>query len=278
MSESFSTVRHPSPPAFFPYRFNAESRPGALPAPPRSPTLTVLIGPYATVTPAIALYLMVLSSSFCHSLGWTPTRVLGAPPLPIAPEGSPHAVHIDGWCFELDTLALGESAFQTVDMLFYLGNCCIHVLFAHTICEIRGSLDIMIVSDLAIPLVTWFVALYGQKYPDHIDVCPAVHVHTRLVARLTRSMRGNRTKVGQWEHGLTARQISRARRARKWYQNGRPVRLEDRWVQLVDGFLMWIREVLEDFLVPEDHLYFQQAHDGQEEASRSALADMGLNV
>ena len=153
MSESFSAVRHPSPPAFFPYRLDADSLPGALPAPLRSPTPTVPIGPYARVTPAIALYLMASSSSFCHHLGWTPTRVLAALPPPIAPEGFPHAARIDGWSFGLDTLALAESAFQTVDMLFYLGNCCIHDLFARTICEMRGCPDITIVSDLAIPLV-----------------------------------------------------------------------------------------------------------------------------
>ena len=66
MSESFSTVRHLSPPAFFLYHFDANSLPGASPAPLRSPTPTVPIGPYARVTPAIALYLMASSSSFCH--------------------------------------------------------------------------------------------------------------------------------------------------------------------------------------------------------------------
>ena len=95
MSESFSTVRHPSPPAFCPYHFDADSSPGASPAPPRSATPKVPIGPYARVTPAIALYLMASSSSFCHHLGWTPTRVLAAPPLPLAPEASPHAARID---------------------------------------------------------------------------------------------------------------------------------------------------------------------------------------
>ena len=203
--------------------------------------------------------------------------MLAVPPFPIAPEGSTHAARIDGWSFELDTLALAESAFQTVDMLFYLGNCCIHDLFARTICEMHGCPDITIVSDLAIPLVVWFVALYGQKYPDHIDVSTALHVQTRLVERLTSLMKGNRTNVGQREHGLTARQISRARTARRRYQGGRAVRLEDRRVELVDGFQVGMREVLEDFLDPEDRLCFQQVHDGQEEACGSALADLGLN-
>ena len=48
-------------------------------------------------------------------------------------------------------------------------------------------------------------------------------------------------------------------------------------MELVDGFLVGMRDVLEDFLDPEDRLCFQQVHDGQEEACRSALADMGLN-
>ena len=87
------------------------------------------------------------------------------------------------------------------------------------------------------------MALYGQKYPDHILLCPAVHVDTRLVERLTSSMRGNRTNVGQREHGLTARQISTARTARRMYQARRPVSLEDRQVELVDGFLVGMREV-----------------------------------
>ena len=169
------------------------------------------------MTPAIALYLIESSSSFCHDLSWTPTRVLAAPPLPIAPEGSPHVARMDGWSFTLDTLALAEGAFQTMDMLVYLDNCCIHDLFARTKCDMRGCPDITIVSDLAIPFVAWFMALYGQKYPHHINVCPAVHVHTRLVERLTRSIRGNRTNVGQKEHGLTACQISRARTARRGY-------------------------------------------------------------
>ena len=78
-----------------------------------------------------------------------------------------------------------------------------------------GSPDITMVSDLAIPLVAWFVALYDQLYPNHINVCQAVHVQMRLFERLTRSIRGNRRNVGQREHSLTALQISRARTARR---------------------------------------------------------------
>ena len=59
-----ATVRHPSPPDFFPYRFDADSLPGASPAAPGSPTPTIPIGPYARVTPAVAVYLMASGSSF----------------------------------------------------------------------------------------------------------------------------------------------------------------------------------------------------------------------
>ena len=106
MSESFSTVGHASPPTFCPYGFDAVSLPGATPAPPRSPTTTVPIGHYARVTPPIALYMIALSSSFCFHLSWTPTTVMGAPPLPIALEGSPHAVRINGWSFELQVVGV----------------------------------------------------------------------------------------------------------------------------------------------------------------------------
>ena len=55
----------------------------------------------------------------------------------------------------------------------------------------------------------------------------------RLVKPLTRSRRRNRTNVGQRKDSLTARLISGARTARRRYQNGRPVRLRDRRVELV---------------------------------------------
>ena len=83
--------------------------------------------------------------------------------------------------------------------------------------------------------------------------------------------------MGQREHGLTARQISRARMARRRDQGGRAVRLEDSQAELVDGFLVGMREVLGDFLDPEDRLCSQQVHHGREEACRSTLADMGFN-
>ena len=55
------------------------------------------------------------------------------------------------------------------------------------------------------------------------------------------------------------------------------MRLEDLRLELVDGFLVGMREVLEKLLDTEDRLCFQLVHDGQEEACRSALADMRLN-
>ena len=173
--------------------------------------------------------------------------------------------------------SMWRGGFQDLDMVLYLGDFCIHDVFAHTIQEMRGSLDITIVSNPAIPLVAGFMPLYGQMYPNHIIVSLAVVVLMQLAERWTRSMRGNRTNVEQSEDGLTARQISRARPALMRYQSRRPVRLEERQVELVDGFLVGIREALGEFLDLEDHLCFQQVHDGQAEACRSALADIVLN-
>ena len=161
MSKSFSTVdlpspatvRHPSPPDFFPYRFDADSLSGASPAPHSCLTPTIPIGPYARVNPAMAVYVIACGSSFCAHRAWTPTRALGAPPLPSASEGTPQAARIAGWSFELDTLPFSESAFQAVDMLCYKGNCCIHDLLARTVAEMLACRDVTNVCDLAIPLV-----------------------------------------------------------------------------------------------------------------------------
>ena len=56
--------------------------------------------------------------------------------------------------------------------------------------------------------------------------------------------------MGQREHGLNDRQISRARTARRRYQRGRAVRFEDRRVELEAEYLVGMREVLEDFFGP----------------------------
>ena len=42
------------------------------------------------------------------------------------------------------------------------------------------------------------------------------------------------------------------------------MRLENRRVELVEGFLVGMREVFEQFLDLEDRICFQQLHDGQE--------------
>ena len=77
----------------------------------------------------------------------------------------------------MDTLPLSEGTFQAVDMLFYMGNCCIHDFIARKVAEMRGCRDLTIVCDLAIPLVAWFAALYGQRYPDFVDISPARLLH-----------------------------------------------------------------------------------------------------
>ena len=285
MSESFSTVdlpspatvRHPSPPGFSPYHFDADSFPRASPAPARSPTPTIPINPYPRVTPAMAVYLMACGSSFCAHLAWTPASALSAPPLPSASNRTPLAARIAGWSFELDTMPLSESAFQAVGMFVYMGNCCIHDLLARTVAEMSGCRGVTIVCDLAIPLVAWFPALYGQRYPDFVDINPARLLHERLVGLLNRSIRGNWVNVGQREHGLSARQISRARTARRRYQCERAARLEERCVELVNWFLGGMRDPLDGLLDPEDHLCFQQVHDGPVEACMAAVAGLGLD-
>ena len=281
MSDSFSTVadgtiHHPSPPAFFPYRFDADDSP-ALPASPASTATIPVAGPYARVTPSLARYLMASASSFCGHLGYTPVRVLGAPPLPSAVPGSNDASMISGWRLELDTLPLAESACQTVDMMFYMGNCCINDLFARTIAEMRGCPDITIVSDLAIPLVVWFVATYGQRYPDWVELNTASLLHTRLVTRLNRAIRGNRGRRDP-HRGRTRAQIQRARTSRARYQALREERLAGRMRVLVGEFLDGMSSALDGLIDPQDRLCYQQVHDGQEEACMSALADLGLDL
>ena len=142
----------------------------------------------------------------------------------------------------------------------------------------RGCPDITTLSDGSIPLVSWCVVVYCQRVPNHLNVCPAVDVHMRLGERLTRSRSVNWTNVGRREHGLMAPQISRAKTACRRYKVARPLRLEDRQVELVDGFLVEMRKELEEFLALENGLCFQQVHDGQAEACHSAFVDRGLNV
>ena len=89
---------------------------------------------------------------------------------------------------------MAKSAYQTIDMMFYMGNCCINDVFAPTIAEMWGSPDITIVSDLTIPLVVWFVATYGHWYPNWVKLNKASLLHTTLVCDWSRSIRGNRVR------------------------------------------------------------------------------------
>ena len=285
MSESFSTVDLPSPglcatlplptslpTALIPIAFLCTCRPHRC-----SPIPTVPIGLYTRVSPAMAVYVMAGGSSFCSHLAWTPTRALAAPPLLSASEGTPQAARIARWSFELDTLPLSECPCQAVDMLFYMGNCCIHDLLSHPVAEMPGCWDVTIICDLGIPLVAWFAALYGQRYPEFVDINPATLLHERLVERLDRSIRGNQVKVGQREHGGTAAQVRKPRAARKRYQHERAARLEERRVELVNRVLGGMKDALDGLLDPEDHLCFQQVHNGQVEACMAALEGLDLD-
>ena len=161
--------------------------------------------------------------------------------------------------------------------MFYMGNYGIHDLPARSVAEMHGCPDSTIVCDLAIPLVAWFAALYGQRYPDFVDINPARLLDQRLVERLNRSIRGNWVNVGQRVHGLTAHQISRARTAWRRYQGERAARLEKRRVELVNWFLGGMRDAWDGLLDPEDRFCFQQVHDGQVEEYMAAVEGLGLD-
>jgi len=136
----------PGPSGTYPYTLLVGSQAPASPAP------TLDMGPYTTVTHALSLYLMASASSFCGHLGLTPARVVGAPPLPLAVDGTAHAERIGGWSLELDTLPLGDSVYLTVEMMFYICNCCYIDLSVRTVEDMRACRDITIVPDMAIPL------------------------------------------------------------------------------------------------------------------------------
>ena len=158
-----------------------------------------------------------------------------------------------------------------------MGNCCINYLFAQTIAEMWGCPDITFISDLAIPLVVSFVATYGQRYPDWVELNTASLLHTTLVTRLNRVIRGNR---GGWDphRGRTQGQIQRARRSQARYQALREERLARRMRVLVGEFLDGMSSALDGLIDPQNRLCYQQVHDGQEEACTSALADLGLDL
>ena len=51
-------------------------------------------------------------------------------------------------------------------MMFYIGNCSYFDLSARTVEEMRAYGDVTIVPDMAIPLVAWFAAIWGIRYPS----------------------------------------------------------------------------------------------------------------
>jgi len=158
----------PAPSGTYPYTLLVGSPPPASAAP------TLDMGPYATVTSALSLYLMASASSFCGHLGFTPAPVVGPPPLSSAVDWTAHAERIGAWSLELDTLPLADSVYLTVKIMFYISNCCYFDLSVRTVEEMRACRDVTIVPNIAIPLVAWFAAMWGMRYPKHIDVCPAV--------------------------------------------------------------------------------------------------------
>jgi len=225
---------------------------------PASPVPTLDLGPYATVTPALSLYLMALASSFSGHLGFTPAHIVSAHPLPSAVDGTAHAERIGGWSLKLDTLPLADSVYLTVVIMFYIANCCYFNLCAHTVEEMRAGQDITIVPNMAIPLVAWFAAMWGLRYPKLIDFCPAVMLHHRLVCCLPLVIRGYRVpwRAGR-EFGMSPRLA--AWRAAVWvsYPRDRAVSLERRTQVLVDEFHHALGFVVEELLTPEDRICFQ---------------------
>jgi len=101
--------------------------------PPASPPPTLHMGPYATVTPALSLYLMASASAGCGHQGFTPAGVVGARPLPSAVDGTAHVERIGSRSLELDTLHLADSMYLMVEMMFYIGNCCYFNRSARTV-------------------------------------------------------------------------------------------------------------------------------------------------
>ena len=250
----------PGPSGTYPYTLPVGS------PPPASRTPTLDMGPYATVTPALSLYLMASASSFCGHLGLTLTSVVGAPPWPLAVDGTAHAKRIGGWSLELDTLPLADTLYPTGEMMFYIGNYCYFDLSMRTVQEMRACLDVSIVPDMAIPLGVWFAAMWGMRYLEHLDVSPAVMLHRRLVCHLNLAIRGYRVRrrAGR-EFGMSPWLAARREAQRRRYRRDRVVRLERRARVLVDEFHEALGFALDEFLTPEDRLCYQQVHDGMAE-------------
>ena len=229
------------------------------------------------MSPALALSLMVSASSFCGHLGHTPARVVGGHPLPSAADGSAYAERIRGWSLGLDTLPLAHSVYLTVGMMFYIGNPSYFDLTARTVEEIKACRAVTIVPDMAIPLVVWFAAMWGMRYPKHLDVCPAVMLHHRLMCCLNPGIRGYpvRRQAGR-EFGMSPRLAARREAQRRRYWRDRAVRLERRTRVMVDEFHEALRFFVGEFRTPEDCICFQQVHDGVVEQCMWDLAGQGL--
>jgi len=150
-SDASSELLGPS--GTYPYILLAGSPAPALPVP------TLDLWPYTTMMPALLLYLMTSASLFSGHLGHTPARVVGAPPLPSAVDGTAMVERIAGWSLKLDTIPLADRVYQTVEMMFYIGNSCYLNLSVHTVKEIRACRDISIVPNMAIPHVVWFAVM-----------------------------------------------------------------------------------------------------------------------
>ena len=90
-------------------------------------------------------------------------------------------------------------------------------------------------ADRAIPLGACFAAIWGMRYHEHINVCPAVMLHRRLGCRLNLAIRGYR--VHRWagrKFGMSPKLATRRWAARVRYRTDRAVRLERRARALVD--------------------------------------------
>jgi len=116
-----------------------------------------------------------------------------------------------------------------------------------------------------------------MRYPEHVDLCTAVMLHRRLVCRLNVAIRGYRVRRRDGsEVGMSPRVAARRAAALVRYWRDRAVRLERRTRGLVDEFHHALGFVVEELMTPEDHICFQQVHDGVAEQCMWDLAGLGL--
>jgi len=164
-----------------------------------------------------------------------------------------------------------------VEMMFYIRNCCYFDLSASTVAEMRACQDITIVANMAIPLVVWFAAMWGMRFPEHLNDCPVGMLHRRLGCRLNLVIRGYRVRQqARREFGMSLRLAARREPQRRRYRRDRVVRLERRARVLVDEFHLALGFVLDEFLTPEDRLCYQQVQGGVAEQWMWDLARLGL--